>query len=103
MCTPVLGWRGGRPVQRSGPVSGSRSLTEIVRRVPSGPRTPGSGITAVAVRCALPTPFCCADPADGPAPEPYRPPTDPGRASAEPASPGEPLRAPWVPLDVTDP
>ena len=39
MCTPVLGeWSGaGRPVQRSGPESGSRSLTEIVGRVPSGP------------------------------------------------------------------
>src|SRR4051794_26057155 len=101
MCTPVLGWRGGRPVQRSGPVSGSRSLTEIVRRVPSGPRTPGSGITAVAVRCPLPTPLCCADPAEEPVPEPYEPPTDLDVVGAEPASAGEPLSAPEDPLDAT--
>src|SRR3954452_19245251 len=53
MCTPVLGWKGGRPVQRSGSGSGSRSLAEIVRRVPSVPETPGSGNVAVAV----PVPF----------------------------------------------
>ena len=39
MCTPVLGWRERSScLQRSGPESGSRSLTEIVGRVRSGAR-----------------------------------------------------------------
>ena len=48
MCTPVLrpvSSGAGRPVQRSGPESGSRSLTEIVRRVPSGDRSPAARST----------------------------------------------------------
>src|SRR5690242_11234048 len=98
MCTPVLGWRGGRPVQRSGTESGSRSLTEIVGRVPSGPRNPGFRERGGQSRRSLATRPQRADPAEDPVPEtPHEPPPD----EETEQGPAPVQRSGWSPFAAT--